>query len=72
MAAKRRRRRPNPVIGARGSRRRVWVAVAGFAALALVLALVGLVGHDPVWLRTALLIGVVSAVWGVYAAVVRP
>ena len=72
MAAKRRRRRPNPVLGSRGSRRRLWVGVAGFAALAVVLALVGLLGDDPAWLRTALLMGVVAAVWAVYAAVVRP
>ena len=72
MAAKRRPRRRDPVLGARGSRRRIWVGVAAFAALAVVLALVGVFGHDPTWLRTALLIGVVSALWAVYAAVVRP
>ena len=72
MAAKRRRGRRDPVLGTRGSRRRLWVGVAGFAALAAVLALVGLIGHDPVWLRTALLMAVLSAVWAVYAALLRP
>jgi fatty acid desaturase len=72
MGRKRRQSKVRRAIGEKGSRRRIWVAVVGFGALAVVLALVGVIGDDPTWLRSALLIGVAAVLWGAYALVVRP
>jgi hypothetical protein len=58
-------------VGDKGSRRRAWVGAAGFGALAAILALVGFVGDDPTWLRSAFLSGVLALVWGAWALVVR-
>jgi Flp pilus assembly protein TadB len=72
MGRRRRQGRLRRALGDKGSRRRVWIAAAGFGALAVVLALVGVLGDDPTWLRTAVLTGVLAVVWAAWALVVRP
>jgi len=72
MGRKRRQSKVRRALGEKGSRRRIWVAVAGFGALAVVLALLGVIGDDPAWLRSAVLSGVLAVVWAAWALVVRP
>jgi hypothetical protein len=60
-----------PDLGTRGSRRRSWVAAFGFGLLAVVLAVAALASGDAPWLRSAILMAVLSVLWAARAAFTR-